>query len=125
MTMPHLENCAHLCDGWCLACVKKLHARCDLNAVLESLGEWECRKDHDVGPGLHIQQAWLQLFCDGSGAVVLELATVARVDEYGVKLAKFLTNIGAEGTIEKRFPFDTLNDAFPILNNPVKLSYEK
>ncbi len=25
MTMPHLENCRHLSDGWCLACVKSLH----------------------------------------------------------------------------------------------------
>ena len=25
MTMPHLENCPHLCDGWCLACVKAEH----------------------------------------------------------------------------------------------------
>lgn len=25
MTMPHLENCVHSDDGWCLDCVKKLH----------------------------------------------------------------------------------------------------
>jgi len=24
MTMPHLENCSHQSDGWCLACVKTL-----------------------------------------------------------------------------------------------------
>jgi hypothetical protein len=24
MTMPHLMNCSHLDDGWCLKCVKKL-----------------------------------------------------------------------------------------------------
>ena len=23
MTMPHLMNCPHLADGWCLSCVKK------------------------------------------------------------------------------------------------------
>ena len=29
MTMPHLENCSHSGDGWCLACVSKLNARHD------------------------------------------------------------------------------------------------
>lgn len=24
MTMPHLENCGHSEEGWCLACVKQL-----------------------------------------------------------------------------------------------------
>lgn len=25
MTMPHLMNCQHSGDGWCLDCVKELH----------------------------------------------------------------------------------------------------
>ena len=25
MTMPHLMNCDHSEDGWCLDCVKRLH----------------------------------------------------------------------------------------------------
>lgn len=25
MTMPHLMNCPHSDEGWCLDCVKKLH----------------------------------------------------------------------------------------------------
>ncbi len=25
MTMPHLINCDHSDDGWCLDCVKRLH----------------------------------------------------------------------------------------------------
>lgn len=25
MTMPHLMNCPHSCEGWCLECVKELH----------------------------------------------------------------------------------------------------
>lgn len=25
MTMPHLMNCQHSHDGWCLRCVKELH----------------------------------------------------------------------------------------------------
>ena len=32
MTMPHLMNCSHQGDGWCLACVRKLHER---NETLE------------------------------------------------------------------------------------------
>lgn len=26
MTMPHLENCLHSEEGWCLSCVKAMHA---------------------------------------------------------------------------------------------------
>lgn len=29
MTMPHLMNCAHLDDGWCLECVGVMHATLD------------------------------------------------------------------------------------------------
>lgn len=25
MTMPHLANCAHTGEGWCLECVRNLH----------------------------------------------------------------------------------------------------
>ena len=33
MTMPHLMNCAHMADGWCLDCVIQLHDYADaLNA---------------------------------------------------------------------------------------------
>lgn len=26
MTMPHLMNCSHSPDGWCLGCVKSMHS---------------------------------------------------------------------------------------------------
>lgn len=29
MTMPHLQNCPHSPDGWCLECVGKLNAELD------------------------------------------------------------------------------------------------
>lgn len=29
MTMPHLMNCEHLADGWCLDCVGALHAKAE------------------------------------------------------------------------------------------------
>ena len=29
MTMPHLMNCGHSSDGWCLECVGRLQARSD------------------------------------------------------------------------------------------------
>jgi hypothetical protein len=38
MTMPHLMNCVHSDDGWCLDCVKKLWERADR---LEASGESE------------------------------------------------------------------------------------
>lgn len=35
MTMPHLMNCAHSADGWCLDCVGHLHAEAErLRALL-------------------------------------------------------------------------------------------
>ena len=38
MTMPHLSNCDHSNDGWCMACVKKLgEENIDLRiAILEA-----------------------------------------------------------------------------------------
>ncbi len=33
MTMPHLSNCEHQGDGWCLVCVKELFAK---NEILEA-----------------------------------------------------------------------------------------
>lgn len=36
MTMPHLMNCDHSSDGWCLACVKQMHdERERMRSVLE------------------------------------------------------------------------------------------
>lgn len=35
--MPHLMNCRHLGDGWCLDCVKELHdCRSDLLAACKA-----------------------------------------------------------------------------------------
>lgn len=38
MTMPHLENCQHSDDGWCLACVEKQWH--ELNAWQQRVDEW-------------------------------------------------------------------------------------
>lgn len=55
--MPHLMNCSHSTDGWCLACVKDLHAdfetaeaesqkirkeRDELLPVAYAAEEWAC-----------------------------------------------------------------------------------
>lgn len=29
MTMPHLMNCDHICNGWCLECVNEMHKELD------------------------------------------------------------------------------------------------
>lgn len=41
MTMPHLMNCDHSDDGWCLDCVKKLwdHAQFVANQAIAKGGE--------------------------------------------------------------------------------------
>lgn len=39
VTMPHLMNCDHSAEGWCLACVKSLEEE-RYNAVIEA-GKYE------------------------------------------------------------------------------------
>lgn len=51
MTMPHLMNCAHSEDGWCLNCVKTL---------------WEQNESIEVQAKMHLESdegPW-PLFCD-------------------------------------------------------------
>jgi hypothetical protein len=44
MTMPHLMNCPHQSDGWCLDCVKRQHA------IIEAQDEYIAwyENDHDI-----------------------------------------------------------------------------
>lgn len=55
MTMPHLMNCPHSADGWCLNCVAKLNAE-----LAEAMGRlraatwlvWSCAaaiNEHNAG----------------------------------------------------------------------------
>ena len=39
MTMPHLMNCDHSDDGWCLDCVKELH---DKPTIFQLANWWKC-----------------------------------------------------------------------------------
>ena len=44
MTMPHLINCAHIGDGWCIECVKRQQERIwSLEAALGWYYEDDCR----------------------------------------------------------------------------------
>ena len=40
MTMPHLSNCEHQADGWCLECVGKLHAQVEELKDVLSEANW-------------------------------------------------------------------------------------
>lgn len=45
MTMPHLMNCSHSEEGWCLSCVKELweERRCDMRPCVEEFARlMEC-----------------------------------------------------------------------------------
>lgn len=51
MTMPHLMNCSHSEDGWCLDCVKALweERRCDIRPAVDEfsrLMERQLRDNH-------------------------------------------------------------------------------
>lgn len=37
MTMPHLMNCLHSCEGWCIPCVKEMHEEA------ERLQQWKAK----------------------------------------------------------------------------------
>ena len=37
MTIPHLMNCPHMDDGWCLDCVRQMY---DENEAARALVEW-------------------------------------------------------------------------------------
>lgn len=39
MTMPHLMNCNHDDEGWCLGCVKQMHAELEESRI--DAGRWE------------------------------------------------------------------------------------
>ena len=36
MTLPHLMNCSHSGEGWCLDCVKELHDQWEMTAEREA-----------------------------------------------------------------------------------------
>lgn len=40
MTMPHLMNCEHQAEGWCLDCVGKLQAECDALRLKAARYDW-------------------------------------------------------------------------------------
>lgn len=50
MTMPHMMNCAHSEDGWCLSCVanmpldQRVLTMCDVQTVSEAMRERELNK---------------------------------------------------------------------------------
>ena len=91
--------------------------------LLLSLATWECREDHDLGPGLNITQAWLQVFADGSGNVIAELSTVVDSVDNDVKLGRLLTILGLEGRMEKRLAFETFEEAAKVLQEPLRLNW--
>jgi hypothetical protein len=39
MTIPHLMNCSHSEDGWCLDCVAELHSQYE--ELSSELDEWK------------------------------------------------------------------------------------
>ena len=60
MTMPHLQNCDHSEDGWCLDCVKKMHDEFDLRMEIKT----SCRYQHNadelkaIGELLAFLESW-------------------------------------------------------------------
>ena len=99
--------------------------RRDWARLLSLLAEWERRTDHDLGPGLVIGQAYLQIFSDGSGYVVTELHTKADVKVGGVDLSKLITNLGMEGRQQRMVGFDNYAMAREVLSTPLKVNWQE
>ncbi len=52
MTMPHLMNCPHSGDGWCLDCVKEQQDELEqLKSALESQRRWW----HQIPSGIDLE----------------------------------------------------------------------
>jgi len=51
MTMPHLMNCEHQADGWCLDCVGKLQAECEALRKDAERYRWMKREVKRIPPG--------------------------------------------------------------------------
>ena len=51
MTMPHLMNCSHSGDGWCLDCVKELWDECDAWRKAKDVADQSCRFLYDAVKG--------------------------------------------------------------------------
>jgi hypothetical protein len=92
--------------------------------LFSTLSEWEEREDHSTGPGLQVNQAWLTMFSDGSGDVVIELGVVpdGNLDD---KTRRMLTSIGIVGCIEKSLRFETLDEGIEILQKPLVVEWDK
>lgn len=45
--MPHLMNCSHSCEGWCIPCVKEMHE--EFERKIESLELWKSCASHNLG----------------------------------------------------------------------------
>lgn len=82
MTMPHLMNCAHLDEGWCLSCVQNQHAevesaRTDVKRLLTEsrnvLRHWDsCTKSElpsHLNNSLIGLRSYVELFQEGEYSV--------------------------------------------------------
>lgn len=113
MTMPHLENCAHSDDGWCLNCVKQLHdegeERADtLEKLLSDVGFFETTAD--PGPGREVEDVSVRLWCDGSGELLVK--TSVATAEPGVE--RMLNRVFNTETAR---PFGSVDELLAMLSD--------
>lgn len=111
MTMPHLMNCPHSSDGWCLECVKEMHDEfesCSITALLDAVGEFE--ETAEAGPGRELEDVSVRLWRDGSGEVLVK--TAAATDTPGTE--RMLNRIFST---ESRMPFENVGQLYRVLKN--------
>lgn len=66
MTMPHLTNCPHSGEGWCLACVKKY---VEEHQKKEASQRRECEGARHLGP-FHSVSLHRPSYCENCGQEV-------------------------------------------------------
>lgn len=84
MTMPHLMNCPHQGDGWCLACVREM--RDELKRKDQQLVDYQraldSRRDHvyvDVTPDAELPYRILAAYIDEQTSTVSEPAVLGEM----------------------------------------------
>lgn len=113
MTMPHLMNCSHSETGWCLDCVKELHDEHEqsgdtLRTLFSDIAFFETTAD--PGPGREVEDVSVQLWCDGSGNLLVK--TSAATENPGEE--RMLNRIF---NTEVKMPFNNIGELYAIMKN--------
>ena len=82
-----------------------------VSKLLKKLEDFENRK-HDLGPSYHFWSSHLEIYTDGSGALIV---TINRKD--GTNPVEKLCKAVGLDAVTKKFPFGSVKDLMALLEN--------